>query len=633
MKMSKRSLALHSSAAVALGCFGLVSGCTVTVDNGDSSGASDASLGGDEIDAGPSSDEKAPSSGDTDSDIVAEVIDDPKPVNVDCDSEVDWDVTEDTVLYRECSPYDVDDVLEVSEAATLTIQPGVELRFQSRTWLSVGDTTAGKIVAEGTEQEPIVFTSDTPDNGAAGQWRGIVLMEKTSPGTRFQNVSIRYAGAPGFGVKGCLSIQDVAADSVSLDGVELDSCEQSGLWLDAAKVSLSSLSFKNMDTGLWIAADSMGSVSEAASFDAVVSNRVQGGTVTADATWLAQPVAYDVSDSVEVEGVQSPVLTLREGLVLRFEQGDWLEVGGADQGGLQVHGSQDNPVVLQSTIDAAAEGSWRGIFLKSQALNDSTLDYLHILHAGQSGFGVSGCVTLDKPGADQFNITNSIFEKCAQSGVSAEESSHTLAKFEANTFKDMDTGLRFSPSAVGSVVGGQVYEDVVNNIITEDTLSEDAVWPKQDIPWDVEGRVSVEGASDPVLTIAAGTTVRFGLGDWLEVGDTEGGGLLAVGTAAEPVVLTTSIAAAAPGSWRGVFLKRLTLPGTRLDYVELSYAGQNGFSVRGGVTLADTAANVILENSTFSDNAQADVYVDDGSVPTLTSNTYSSPIGLVEESR
>jgi hypothetical protein len=78
---------------------------------------------------------------------------------------------------------------------TLTIEPGVELRFDD--YLMVGyfnlglSDAPGKILAVGTASQPIVFTS-AKSVKAAGDWPGIWLLN--AGGSRFEHVRIQYAG-------------------------------------------------------------------------------------------------------------------------------------------------------------------------------------------------------------------------------------------------------------------------------------------------------------------------------------------------------------------------------------------------------------------------------------------------------
>jgi hypothetical protein len=87
---------------------------------------------------------------------------------------------------------------------TLTIEPGVVLKFNKHTSAalfiekSTGTTPAkGSLVAVGTPDQPIVFTSADPAP-TAGAWRGIVFGEIPSAKNRLEYVKVEFAGGPSY---------------------------------------------------------------------------------------------------------------------------------------------------------------------------------------------------------------------------------------------------------------------------------------------------------------------------------------------------------------------------------------------------------------------------------------------------
>jgi|GEM_PF-3991032 len=96
-------------------------------------------------------------------------------------------IDQDTVLTSSRSPYLVSSEVKVLEGAELRIEPGVEIRFKK------GETSiSGKIISEGTEDAPVIFTSaqETPQ---AGQWKGV----KAASGSVIKNSVVQYAGRGG----------------------------------------------------------------------------------------------------------------------------------------------------------------------------------------------------------------------------------------------------------------------------------------------------------------------------------------------------------------------------------------------------------------------------------------------------
>ncbi len=109
------------------------------------------------------------------------------------------------------APYRVSGRLRVAPetdgpAATLTIEPGVTLRFDttSDSGLQIGtsDARQGILVAAGTVAAPITFTS-AKSPAAPGDWKNIYFGYSPPAGNRIENAVIEYAGgssgAQGYG--------------------------------------------------------------------------------------------------------------------------------------------------------------------------------------------------------------------------------------------------------------------------------------------------------------------------------------------------------------------------------------------------------------------------------------------------
>jgi len=79
------------------------------------------------------------------------------------------DLTTRTLTVAE-SPYLVTDTIRVLQGATVTVEPGVEIRFGGLHWLKV----EGNLQAVGTTSAPITFTSNS-SNPDFGDWRNIIF--------------------------------------------------------------------------------------------------------------------------------------------------------------------------------------------------------------------------------------------------------------------------------------------------------------------------------------------------------------------------------------------------------------------------------------------------------------------------
>ena len=86
--------------------------------------------------------------------------------------------------------YAVNDDTIIDNGATLTIEPGTVIKSAAGKGLYVYN---GTLIAEGTEEKPIVFTSSAK-NPAKGAWVGLVFYEGTLNNTTLKYCEIEYAG-------------------------------------------------------------------------------------------------------------------------------------------------------------------------------------------------------------------------------------------------------------------------------------------------------------------------------------------------------------------------------------------------------------------------------------------------------
>ena len=93
------------------------------------------------------------------------------------------------------------------------------------------------------------------------------------------------------------------------------------------------------------------------------------------------------------------------------------------------------------------------------------------------------------------------------------------------------------------------------------------------------------------------------------------GTVLAQGTAAAPIVVTSNATNPAPGDWQYIAIDGKAASGSKLNYVQMFYGSWNGgdsgmLSVTGGASPA-------IGNSVFAQATQHGVWADDTSRPTL----------------
>ncbi|HDO23750.1 MAG TPA: hypothetical protein ENG99_00865, partial [bacterium] len=166
------------------------------------------------------------------------------------------EINSDITLTKENSPYLVDNNIQnFQSGAVLKIEPGVVVKFYNDAgWRFIGNS---KIIARGTESEPIVFTSFYDDeyggdmsNDATstspnpGNWYGIKI--KSGDGSLLEHTIFRYggkyySGGPGLGTAD-LTVEDC---SLSVSDSVFERSEVYGLKLFNSGSSVSNNNFRN----------------------------------------------------------------------------------------------------------------------------------------------------------------------------------------------------------------------------------------------------------------------------------------------------------------------------------------------------------------------------------------------------
>jgi len=158
----------------------------------------------------------------------------------------------------------------IEESATLTIEPGVVVmpRGGNYTFLEI----RGKLIAEGTEDEKIVFTSikDSDYGGeggaAAGDWVRL-LFTSTSTNSSIKNAIFRY-GSQKTGLQN-LDTEMIKVDggSIEMDNVVMEYSESRGIHLIDSNSKIENSTFKDSEVGMLIEGSLDASVINNCSFE------------------------------------------------------------------------------------------------------------------------------------------------------------------------------------------------------------------------------------------------------------------------------------------------------------------------------------------------------------------------------
>ncbi|MCU1278358.1 MAG: hypothetical protein JWM53_1904 [bacterium] len=240
------------------------------------------------------------------------------------------------------------------------------------------------------------------------------------------------------------------------------------------------------------------------------------------------------------------------------------------------------------------------------------------------------------PPAEVLHADHLLIQDSASQGIYLHES----GAFSATSTAVIITGSKSYPihtwsNLAGTIPAGAYTGNAVDEILLsaigqfEGVSNWDVTFHDRGVPYHV-GYPSSSGtlrvgtmpkAPVATLTIEPGVTLRFKKGGDIEMEhfsgpDPASGALVAVGTAAKPIIFTSAEAAPAAGDWLGLSFGSVPDPNSRLDNVIVQYAG--GASVSGSdsclypMTSINDAAirmfggepgNVFITNTTISDSA------------------------------
>ena len=121
-------------------------------------------------------------------------------------------------MTKACSPYIVDDIY-VQDGGVLTIEAGATLKFSDNTTIFVGQSGTGKVLINGTAQNPVTLTTQY-DPPVIGGWYGFDFYAGTASGSHVTYTTIDYAGGNADGaivVENALPTGTLTLDHLTID--------------------------------------------------------------------------------------------------------------------------------------------------------------------------------------------------------------------------------------------------------------------------------------------------------------------------------------------------------------------------------------------------------------------------------
>jgi hypothetical protein len=309
------------------------------------------------------------------------------------------------------SPYSVCNTFSVTvpQGGTLTIEPGVEVRFDAGAELYV----YGQLSASGAPTLPITFTGST---ATPGSWNGLQFYGTTTQTNRSElsYVTIEYGGS---GASGGAIYLDATAISVKHSLIRHGAGHGVYGWSNGS-ANISDTRFENNTGYAVLFVD--GTVNPVLAELSASGNGVDGvalggfAYLTGSHVWEYTGLPYVVRNGLEIRA--GSTLVIEPNVEVRFEQNQALNVSGQ----LQALGVPSNPITFTGTTKTL--GWWKGLQVLGTAAvpGVANLDYVMIEYGGQSPSGANLSIS-----GGQAIVKHSLIQLGQNDGVRITSSSGT----------------------------------------------------------------------------------------------------------------------------------------------------------------------------------------------------------------
>ena len=536
------------------------------------------------------------------------------------DGKLDGNVTiseniTESLTWKDGNTYIIDGTVRVgaSQTVVITVEPGATIKFTNGGTLdfAYSDDEYATIIAKGTPDKPIKFTSNSPIP-AAGDWNSLNFY-KGAVNCEFENCIFEYGGGNNsygniYLDESAVSFKNCSFTNSQTDGIKL--------YTDGRFSSFTGNSFsnigKNSITCNPSGVSSIGANNSYDSYSAILINDVNFNK-TGEFTWKNQGVPYIIDGSIRmgVENTQGLKLIIEPGVVFKMTDDSYIDFAYWDDEyvTLIAKGTAEKPIVFTSNSPSPEQGDWNSLNFYKGAVN-CEFDFCEFRYGG--GNNSYGNIYISETAV---SITNCLFSKSESYGVKLYGNGE-FANFTNNTFSSQKLyPVTINANAVATMGANNSFETGSSIHITDNNfnISGSYTWLNQGVPYFIDGTIRVGSPNGTTLNINAGTVLKFANGGGMQIAywDDDYAKLITNGTATEPVVFTSNSPAPAKGDWDGISFYQ-GVSGSNLNYCTIDYAGGNTYM--GAVSLSDSGNNTItIANSTISNSESYGITVDSGS--------------------
>jgi len=473
------------------------------------------------------------------------------------DTIITTDITVDTTWNLAGSPYIINTGLDIWNGATLTIEAGVQVKFNAGMWLDVENT--GTLIVNGSSGSPVVFTSNE-GSPLPGDW---YYVNVNNGGT----AAINYCEIANAGFSSTDALRTSSTGSVTVSNCDIhDNLDEGILVSGGAGV-------KPVFTNVTIRDNGDAAVEQGGNTSPIYNNITMTGNGN-DGIYLTgdynAPVVLDGSGlnggefiawtEIDING--GSIVTVTAGTTFSFLANKELDINNG--GELRVLGTESDPVVFTSNAAVPAPGDWYSIAVNGTG--KATIDHCEIAYAGASNLGA-----LSIFGTGNVNVSNCDIHHNLEEGVDVGTGAGVKPTFANTTIRDnvgpaVRQGSNAGPTYDNMTLTGNGDDGIylVGDYNVPVTLDGSGLNGQNFVAWT---DIDINGGG--IITFTAGTTLTFLLNQQLDVNN--GGELRVLGTAENPVVFTSNMTTTNPGDWYNIAIN-----GTgkaTINHCEIAYAG------------------------------------------------------------
>lgn len=224
-----------------------------------------------------------------------------------------------------------------------------------------------------------------------------------------------------------------------------------------------------------------------------------------------------------------------------------------EEGAIQALGTAQNQVVF--TGENQIPGSWKGIFIDSNDIKNK-IEHAKIEYAGGGSFNSNGDLGAVIVYSDsRLNMNNTTITNSEAYGFNASYGEDELI-LENNTITSCNAPMYILGVYITTISGGSYTGNNLDAIVADRSFIANEshhIWTKLNVPYHFPEGMDVTNSGGK-LTIMPGVVMKFGQDTDLAISEGASGNkpsLIAVGTAAEPIIFTSIDNTLS--AWRGIY--------------------------------------------------------------------------------